>query len=37
MQDPSLVLPLMAAFVGPENVPADTFEEETRARLFGTR
>jgi len=36
MQDPSLLLPLMAAFVGPESIPADAFEPETRERLFGT-
>ncbi len=35
MQDPSLLLPLMAAFMGPENIPAETFEEQTRERLFG--
>jgi 2-polyprenyl-6-methoxyphenol hydroxylase-like FAD-dependent oxidoreductase len=35
MQDPSLLLPLMAAFLGPENIPAETFEPETRERLFG--
>jgi hypothetical protein len=37
MQDPSLLLPLMAAFVGPESIPADTFEPQTRERLFGSR
>jgi len=34
MQDPSLLLPLIAVFIGPENVPADTFEESTRQRLL---
>ena len=35
MQDPSLFLPLLAAFVGPESIPAETFEPEMRERLFG--
>ncbi|MBI3759142.1 MAG: hypothetical protein HY269_05240 [Deltaproteobacteria bacterium] len=35
MQDPSLMLPLFAAFLGPDNLPAETFEESTRIRLFG--
>ncbi|HUI25947.1 MAG TPA: NAD(P)/FAD-dependent oxidoreductase [Candidatus Kryptonia bacterium] len=34
MQDPTLMLPLFAAFLGPESVPAETFEESTRQRLF---
>jgi 2-polyprenyl-6-methoxyphenol hydroxylase-like FAD-dependent oxidoreductase len=33
IQDPALLLPLMAAFVGPDNVPADAFDESTRQRL----
>ena len=35
MEDPSLLLPLMAAFIGPENIPAETFAAQTRERLFG--
>jgi 2-polyprenyl-6-methoxyphenol hydroxylase-like FAD-dependent oxidoreductase len=35
LQDPRLLLPLMAVFLGPETVPADTFEEATRERLLG--
>ena len=35
MQDPTLLLPLMAAFIGPERIPAETFEPATRERLFG--
>jgi len=34
MQDPTLLLPLIAAFIGPDSVPAETFEESTRQRLF---
>lgn len=34
MQDPTLLLPLFAAFLGPHNLPADAFEEEVRERLF---
>jgi 2-polyprenyl-6-methoxyphenol hydroxylase-like FAD-dependent oxidoreductase len=34
MQDPSLLLPLMAALIGPDNIPAETFEQQTRERLF---
>jgi 2-polyprenyl-6-methoxyphenol hydroxylase-like FAD-dependent oxidoreductase len=37
MQDPTLLYPLMAALIGPEGVPAETFEPETRERLFGTK
>jgi hypothetical protein len=33
MQDPTLLLPLMAAFIGPDNVPADAFDESIRQRL----
>jgi 2-polyprenyl-6-methoxyphenol hydroxylase-like FAD-dependent oxidoreductase len=35
LQDPTLLFPLAAAFLGPENVPAETFEEATRQRLLG--
>lgn len=35
MQDPTLLLPLFAAFLGPDGIPAETFEEDTRRRLFG--
>jgi len=34
-EDPSLFLAFFAAFVGPENVPAEAFRDETRQRLFG--
>jgi 2-polyprenyl-6-methoxyphenol hydroxylase-like FAD-dependent oxidoreductase len=34
MEDPSLLLPLMTALVGPYNVPADGFDEATRQRLL---
>jgi 2-polyprenyl-6-methoxyphenol hydroxylase-like FAD-dependent oxidoreductase len=34
MQDPTLLLPLFAAFLGPHNVPAEVFSEETRQRLL---
>ncbi|MGH7787215.1 MAG: FAD-dependent oxidoreductase [Candidatus Binatia bacterium] len=34
MQDPSLLLPLMTTLLGPHNIPAETFEEATRQRLF---
>ncbi|HEY0302703.1 MAG TPA: hypothetical protein VGC36_15260, partial [Rhizomicrobium sp.] len=33
-QDPSLMYPLLATLVGPDRLPADTFEETTRTRLF---
>jgi 2-polyprenyl-6-methoxyphenol hydroxylase-like FAD-dependent oxidoreductase len=34
MADPTLILPLFAAFLGPDLVPAEAFEETTRNRLF---
>ena len=34
MQDPTLLLPLIAAFTGPDSVPAEVFEESTRQRLL---
>lgn len=34
MQDPTLLLPLIAAFIGPDGVPAEVFDESTRQRLF---
>jgi 2-polyprenyl-6-methoxyphenol hydroxylase-like FAD-dependent oxidoreductase len=34
VQDPTLNLPLIATLVGPDQLPADVFEETTRARLF---
>jgi len=34
LEDPTLLLPLFAAFLGPEAVPPETFTEETRRRLF---
>ncbi|MDX2168341.1 MAG: NAD(P)/FAD-dependent oxidoreductase [Deltaproteobacteria bacterium] len=34
MQDPTLVLPLLATLVGPDNVPVEAFEDATRERLF---
>jgi 2-polyprenyl-6-methoxyphenol hydroxylase-like FAD-dependent oxidoreductase len=33
-QDPTLFLPLLAAFLGPHNVPAEAFDEGTRQRLL---
>jgi hypothetical protein len=33
MEDPTLFLPLMAAFIGPDNIPADAFDESIRQRL----
>lgn len=34
MQDPTLLLPLMASLLGPHNIPAETFTEDTRTGLF---
>ena len=34
MKDPTLFLPFLTALVGPDQVPAETFAEETRRRLF---
>ncbi|MEO8601394.1 MAG: FAD-dependent monooxygenase [bacterium] len=34
MQNPSLVLPVMATLLGPHNIPAETFSDATRAQLF---
>jgi 2-polyprenyl-6-methoxyphenol hydroxylase-like FAD-dependent oxidoreductase len=34
-QDPTLLLPLFAAFLGPYAIPAEAFTEDTRRRLFG--
>ena len=34
MKDPTLFLPFLAAFVGPDQLPAEAFAEETRRRLF---
>lgn len=34
MQDPMLSMPLIATLVGPDAIPAEVFEETTRARLF---
>jgi hypothetical protein len=34
MSDPALLLPLMATLMGPHNIPAEVFEEDTRVRLF---
>jgi 2-polyprenyl-6-methoxyphenol hydroxylase-like FAD-dependent oxidoreductase len=34
MQDPSIILPLMAAFVGPGNVPAEVFAGPVRERFL---
>jgi 2-polyprenyl-6-methoxyphenol hydroxylase-like FAD-dependent oxidoreductase len=33
-EDPMLFLPLLAAFLGPHNVPPEVFEEATRERLL---
>jgi menaquinone-9 beta-reductase len=33
-QDPNLLLPMLAALLGPDRLPAEAFEEETRRRLF---
>ena len=35
LEDPSILLPLMAAFVGPGNVPAEVFEGDVRGRFLG--
>jgi menaquinone-9 beta-reductase len=35
LQDPTLLMPQMATLVGPDNLPAEAFEESLRARLFG--
>ena len=34
MEDPSIILPLMAAFLGPGNVPAEVFEGPVRERFL---
>lgn len=34
MEDPSLLLPLFAALLGPDNIPAESFEESVRQRLL---
>ena len=34
LQDPMLLLPAFAALLGPDNVPAEAFDESTRDRLF---
>jgi len=34
LEDPTSVLPLMAAFLGPMNVPADVFEGPVRERFL---
>jgi 2-polyprenyl-6-methoxyphenol hydroxylase-like FAD-dependent oxidoreductase len=34
-QDPMMMLPLMAAFIGPHNVPVEAFEPGVRDRLLG--
>ena len=36
MEDPSSILPLMAAFVGPSNLPAEAFEGPVRERFLAT-
>lgn len=35
LQDPTLILPVMTTLIGPDNVPAEVFEETMRARLIG--
>jgi 2-polyprenyl-6-methoxyphenol hydroxylase-like FAD-dependent oxidoreductase len=34
MRDPTLLLPMLAALLGPDQLPAEAFDEETRRRLF---
>lgn len=34
MQDPTLILPLMATLLGPDAIPAEAFDEPMRARLL---
>ncbi len=34
LQDPSLNLPILATLVGPDNIPADAFDDAMRSRLF---
>lgn len=34
MTNPALLLPLMASLIGPHNIPAETFTEDTRTQLF---
>ncbi len=34
MKDPTLLMPLMATLVGPYAIPAEVFDEGTRARIF---
>lgn len=36
MIDPSLLLPLMATLLGPRNIPAEVFAEDTRDKLFAS-
>ena len=35
LQDPTIALPLMATLVGPDNIPAEIFEESMRPYLLG--
>ena len=35
LMDPSLMLPVMTTLLGPDNMPAEVFEESHRARLVG--
>jgi 2-polyprenyl-6-methoxyphenol hydroxylase-like FAD-dependent oxidoreductase len=34
MQNPALLLPLMATLIGPHDIPAETFTDNTRMQLF---
>ena len=36
MEDPSIIMPLMAAFIGPGNLPAEVFEEAAGRRFLGS-
>ena len=35
LEDPSIMLPVMTTLVGPDNIPAEAFEESMRPRLLG--
>jgi 2-polyprenyl-6-methoxyphenol hydroxylase-like FAD-dependent oxidoreductase len=36
MKDPAIIMPLMAAFLGPGNLPPEVFEEPARGRFLGS-
>lgn len=35
LQDPTLMLPVMTTLVGPDQIPADAFEEPIRRQVLG--